>query len=156
MMAEKVEKKIRSVRHLEKTCDNCGTQFSIMEESHPTKDVGQIKCSNCGFKIHEWNGGRICFLRQLAGPTKKNYRIFEFNKECENCGSIYKISETPVVSREVGVLKCEHCEAPVHEYKGGNRCAMKEQSGPTKPFKKFGEESEESNEAAPEEEQSAY
>lgn len=131
------ERKVRSVRHLSKDCDNCGSKFNVMEESHPTTERGEIKCLNCGFKIHEWNGGRICYLRQTAGPTKQNYRIFEFQKECENCGATYKISDKHSTSREGGKLKCECCNALLHEWKGGNQCAAKKIGDPTKKFEKI-------------------
>ncbi|MCL2845172.1 MAG: hypothetical protein FWE23_06965 [Chitinivibrionia bacterium] len=129
------ERKIRSVRHLEKNCDNCGSKFNVMEESHPTTEKGEIRCSNCGFKIHEWNGGRICYLRQLAGPTKQNYKIFEFKKECETCGATYSISQKHSTSRDGGKLECEFCNTIIHEWKSGNQCEMKKLSKPTKDYK---------------------
>ena len=68
---------LKSGRSLRKECDNCGAVYNVIEESYPTRDKGQIKCTYCGFVVHEWDGGRVCDTVLVSGPTKKEYRKFE-------------------------------------------------------------------------------
>ena len=69
---------LKSGRSIKKTCENCGATYNIWEESYPTRDKGELQCTYCGLILHQWAGGRVCDLKLVSEPTKKDYRkLFE-------------------------------------------------------------------------------